>query len=78
MPTVRTPNGSTLSSPRTHRDFFVCFFKAAAKFDGRYAAFAIRGMRPLSTTTRSVVFAIVDWTPTFEKKVAGLVQAAVA
>ncbi len=57
----------------------VCFFKAAAKFDGRYA---VLGFEDTATLDKGpmwpVVFAIVDWTPAVEKQVAALVKGAVA
>lgn len=57
----------------------LCFFKAAAKFEGRYAVLGFEDPAMLDDGPMwPVVFAIVEWTPTVEKKVAGLVKAAVA
>jgi uncharacterized protein YdhG (YjbR/CyaY superfamily) len=57
----------------------LCFFKAAAKFEGRYAVLGFEDPAMLDDGPMwPVVFAIVEWTPAVEKKVAGLVNAAVA
>ncbi|HET9258918.1 MAG TPA: hypothetical protein VFP42_02180 [Acidimicrobiia bacterium] len=57
----------------------VCFFKAASKFDGRYAVLGFEDAANLDDAPMwPVVFAIVDWKPTVEKKVKELVKAAVA
>jgi uncharacterized protein YdhG (YjbR/CyaY superfamily) len=57
----------------------VCFFKAAAKFDGRYAVLGFEDAATLDEGSMwPVVFAIVEWTPAVEKKIAALVGAAVA
>ena len=57
----------------------VCFLKAAAKFDGRYAVLGFEDAATLDEGPMwPVVFAIVEWTPAVEKKVAALVKAAVA
>jgi uncharacterized protein YdhG (YjbR/CyaY superfamily) len=56
----------------------VCFFKAAAKFDGRYAMLGFEDAATLDDGPMwPVVFAIVEWTPAVEKKVGALVQTAV-
>ena len=57
----------------------VCFYKAAAKFDGRYATLGFEDPASLDDGAMwPVVFAIVEWTPAVEKKLAALVKAAVA
>ncbi|MEX1124765.1 MAG: hypothetical protein WEE53_03775, partial [Acidimicrobiia bacterium] len=57
----------------------VCFFKAAAKFEGRYAVLGFEDTATLDERPMwPVVFAIVEWTPAVEKKVVALVKAAVA
>ena len=57
----------------------VCFFKAAAKFEGRYAVLGFEDAARLDDRPMwPVVFAIVEWTPAVEKKVVALVKAAVA
>jgi uncharacterized protein YdhG (YjbR/CyaY superfamily) len=57
----------------------VCFFKAASKFDGRYAVLGFEDAARLDDGPMwPVVFAIVEWTPAVEKKVAALVKKAVA
>lgn len=57
----------------------VCFFKAAAKFEGRYATLGFEDSASLDDGPMwPVVFAIVEWTPAVEKKVGSLVKAAVA
>lgn len=56
----------------------VCFFKAAAKFEGRYAVLGFEDAANLDKPPMwPVVFAIVEWTPAVEKKVATLIRAAV-
>jgi uncharacterized protein YdhG (YjbR/CyaY superfamily) len=56
----------------------VCFFKAAAKFEGRYAVLGFEDAATLDERPMwPVVFAIVEWTPAVEKKVTALVKAAV-
>ena len=55
----------------------VCFFKAADKFDGRYAVLGFEDAADLDQPPMwPVVFAIVEWTPAVEKKVTALVKAA--
>jgi uncharacterized protein YdhG (YjbR/CyaY superfamily) len=57
----------------------VCFFKAAAKFEGRYAILGFEDAAMLDEAPMwPVVFAIVEWTPAVEKKVVALVKDAVA
>jgi uncharacterized protein YdhG (YjbR/CyaY superfamily) len=57
----------------------VCFFKAAAKFEGRYAILGFEDAAMLDEAPMwPVVFAIVEWTPAAEKKVVALVKDAVA
>jgi uncharacterized protein YdhG (YjbR/CyaY superfamily) len=57
----------------------VCFFKAAAKFEGRYAVLGFEDAATLDEGPMwPVVFAIVEWTPAVEKKVGALVKTAVA
>ncbi len=57
----------------------VCFFKAAAKFEGRYAVLGFEDTATLDEGPMwPVVFAIVEWTPAVEKKVKALVKGAVA
>ncbi len=57
----------------------VCFFKAASKFDGRYAMLGFEDAATLDDGPMwPVVFAIVEWTPVVEKKVKALVKAAVS
>jgi len=57
----------------------VCFFKAAAKFDGRYAVLGFEDAATLDDAPMwPVVFAIVDWNPTVEKKIGALIASAVA
>jgi len=57
----------------------VCFFKAAAKFEGRYAVLGFEDAATLDEPPMwPVVFAIVEWTPAVEKKIVALVEAAVA
>ncbi|MEX1125547.1 MAG: DUF1801 domain-containing protein [Acidimicrobiia bacterium] len=56
----------------------VCFFKGAAKFEGRYATLGFDDAAMLDDGPMwPVVFAIVEWTPAVEKKVMALVKAAV-
>jgi uncharacterized protein YdhG (YjbR/CyaY superfamily) len=57
----------------------VCFFKAAAKFDDRYAVLGFDDAATLDDHPMwPVVFAIVEWTPAVEKELVALVKAAVA
>jgi len=57
----------------------ICFFKAASKFDGRYAMLGFEDAAALDDGPMwPVVFAIVEWTPAVEKKLAALVKTAVA
>jgi uncharacterized protein YdhG (YjbR/CyaY superfamily) len=57
----------------------VCFFKAAAKFEGRYAVLGFEDAATLDEGPMwPVVFAIVEWTPAVEKKVGAMVKTAVA
>jgi uncharacterized protein YdhG (YjbR/CyaY superfamily) len=57
----------------------VCFFKAASKFEGRYATLGFEDAATLDEHPMwPVVFAIVEWTPVVEKKVGALIGAAVA
>ncbi len=57
----------------------VCFFKAASKFEGRYAMLGFEDAATLDDGPMwPVVFAIVEWTPAVEKKVVALVKTAVA
>jgi uncharacterized protein YdhG (YjbR/CyaY superfamily) len=57
----------------------VCFFKAASKFDGRYATLGFEDAAALDEDPMwPVVFAIAKWTPAVEKKVAALIKGAVA
>lgn len=57
----------------------VCFFKAASKFDGRYATLGFEDAATLDEHPMwPVVFAIVKWTPAVEKEVGSLMKAAVA
>jgi uncharacterized protein YdhG (YjbR/CyaY superfamily) len=57
----------------------VCFFKAASKFEGRYAILGFEDAAMLDEPPMwPVVFAIVEWTPAVEKKVVALVKDAVA
>ena len=56
----------------------ICFFKAAAKFDGRYAMLGFEDSSKLDDGPMwPVVFAIVEWNPAVEKKVVALIKAAV-
>jgi uncharacterized protein YdhG (YjbR/CyaY superfamily) len=57
----------------------VCFYKAAAKFEGRYAVLGFEDAANLDESPMwPVVFAIVEWTPAVEKKVGALIKSAVA
>ena len=57
----------------------VCFYKAASKFDGRYAMLGFEDAATLDDGPMwPVVFAIAEWTPAVEKKVVALVKTAVA
>ena len=57
----------------------VCFFKAAAKFDGRYAVLGFEDAAILDDAPMwPVVFAIVDWSPAVEKKIGALITSAVS
>ena len=68
MPAYAQPDGK-----------LVCFFKAASKFDGRYAMLGFEDAAALDDGPMwPVVFAIVEWTPAVEKKVVALVKTAVA
>ena len=61
-----------------HEGKVVCFFKAAAKFEGRYAMLGFEDAAMLDEGPMwPVVFAIVEWTPGREKLVT-LVKAAVS
>jgi uncharacterized protein YdhG (YjbR/CyaY superfamily) len=56
----------------------VCFFQGAAKFDARYATFGFNDAATLDEgPSWPVSFAIVEWVPAVEKKMAALVKAAV-
>ena len=56
----------------------VCFFKAASKFDGRYAVLGFEDAAQLDEAPMwPVVFAIVDWSSPVEKKVVALIKKAV-
>ena len=68
MPAYARPDGK-----------LICFFKAASKFDGRYAMLGFEDAAALDDGPMwPVVFAIVEWTPAVEKKVVALVKTAVA
>lgn len=57
----------------------VCFFKAAAKFEGRYAVLGFEDAAALDDGPLwPVVFAIVDWNPEVEKEIGSLIETAVA
>jgi uncharacterized protein YdhG (YjbR/CyaY superfamily) len=57
----------------------ICFFKAASKFDGRYAMLGFEDAANLDEGPMwPVVYAIVEWNPAVEKKVVSLVKTAVA
>jgi len=67
MPAYANPDGK-----------LICFFKAAAKFDGRYAMLGFEDAATLDDGPMwPVVFAIVKWTPAVEKRVATLIKTAV-
>lgn len=56
----------------------ICFFKAASKFDGRYAMLGFEDAATLDDGPMwPVVFAIAEWTLAVEKKIASLVKTAV-
>jgi uncharacterized protein YdhG (YjbR/CyaY superfamily) len=56
----------------------VCFFKAASKFDGRYAVLGFEDAAKLDDAPMwPVVFAIVEWNPAVENKLVELVKTAV-
>ena len=56
----------------------VCFFKAASKFDGRYAVLGFEDAANLDDApVWPVVFAIVEWNPAVENKLVELVKTAV-
>jgi uncharacterized protein YdhG (YjbR/CyaY superfamily) len=58
-------------------DKIVCFFKAASKFDGRYAVLGFEDAANLDESPMwPVVFAITKWSPAVEKKVTALVTTA--
>ena len=68
MPAYAQPDGK-----------LICFFKAASKFEGRYAMLGFEDSAALDDGPMwPVVFAIVEWTPAVEKKVVALVKTAVA
>lgn len=68
MPAYAQPDGK-----------LICFFKAASKFEGRYAMLGFEDAAALDDAPMwPVVFAIVEWTPAVEKKVVALVKTAVA
>ena len=68
MPAYAQPDGK-----------LVCFYKAASKFDGRYAMLGFEDAATLDDGPMwPVVFAIVEWTPAVEKKIVALVKTAVA
>ena len=57
----------------------VCFFKAASKFDGRFAVLGFEDAAHLDEEPMwPVVFAIVDWNSAVEKKVTALIKKAVS
>jgi uncharacterized protein YdhG (YjbR/CyaY superfamily) len=57
----------------------VCFFQGAAKFGARYATLGFNDAATLDDAPMwPVSWAIVEWTPAVEKRVAALVAAAVA
>ena len=67
MPAYARPDGK-----------LICFFKAAAKFDGRYAMLGFEDSSKLDEGPMwPVVFAIVEWNRAVEEKVVALVKAAV-
>ena len=56
----------------------ICFFKAASKFEGRYAVLGFEDTSMLDDPPMwPVVFAIVEWSPAVEKKVVSLIKKAV-
>jgi uncharacterized protein YdhG (YjbR/CyaY superfamily) len=56
----------------------VCFFKAASKFDGRYAMLGFEDAATLDDGPMwPVVYAIAEWTSAVEKKVGALIKSAV-
>ena len=56
----------------------VCFFKAASKFDGRYAVLGFEDAANLDEAPMwPVVYAIVAWNSAVEKKIVSLVKTAV-
>lgn len=68
MPAYARPDGK-----------LICFFKAAAKFDGRYAVLGFEDNAQLDKPPIwPVVFAITEWTPAVEKQVKSLVKTAVS
>jgi hypothetical protein len=57
----------------------VCFFKAAEKFDSRYATFGFEEAASIDEGAMwPTAFALTKLTPTEEKKIAGLVKKAVS
>jgi uncharacterized protein YdhG (YjbR/CyaY superfamily) len=55
----------------------VCFFRTAAKFEGRYPILGFEDAAMLDDPPMwPVVFAIVEWTPAVEKKVIALIEKA--
>ena len=57
----------------------VCYFKAAVKFETRYAQFGFEDPARLDDGDMwPVVFAIVNWTDSVEKQVEELVRSAIA
>ena len=57
----------------------VCFFQAASKFDARYATLGFNDAAALDDgAIWPTSFAVVEWTPAVEKKVAALVKSAVS
>ncbi len=68
MPAYARPDGK-----------LICFFKAASKFDGRYAMLGFEDAAALDDGPLwPVVFAIAKWTPAVEKKLAALIKTAVS
>ena len=68
MPAYARPDGK-----------LICFFKAAAKFDGRYAILGFEDSANLDDAPMwPVVFAITEWTPAVERQVKTLVKTAVS
>jgi uncharacterized protein YdhG (YjbR/CyaY superfamily) len=67
MPAYARPDGK-----------LICFFKAASKFDGRYAMLGFEDAANLDDGPMwPVVFAVAKWNPEVEKKVVELVKSAV-